>query len=313
MRNFALRSWAFAAAFAAALSPSVAAERRFDHIYVIVLENHDFDDAFDAQTPFLLDLSKTRALATNYHGVAHPSLPNYLAMIGGDTFGVTDDAASCFASDLAPLQSCNKIDGESLADQLEAASLDFAFYGETLPAPGALVQWHPGVFDKLYAQKHNPFAYFRTIATSPARLAKLKPFDAFGADLAGKMANVVFIVPNQCHDGHGAAGCNDEATLKRDYDAFAKNAIELIRKSPNWTAKSAIVVTFDEGEVKKDAPDENHIATVVATKCGKAMPNGARFDHYSLLATIEDGFGLPRLRKAASAPSMMEMFGRGCK
>jgi hypothetical protein len=65
-----------------------------------VLENHDFEDALDGETsPFLLDLSRSQGLAAHYSGVTHPSLPNYLAMLGGDEFGIRDDAPSCFAEE----------------------------------------------------------------------------------------------------------------------------------------------------------------------------------------------------------------------
>jgi len=317
----------FLALFLAVLTPRISpaaadGANRFDHIYVIVLENHDFEDALDnALSPFLVDLSRRQGLATRYSGVTHPSLPNYLAMIGGDEFGVRDDAPSCFASDLAPLQFCHHFDGDSLVDQLEAAGLTFALYAETLPAAGALTQATPFGAAALYAQKHNPFAYFDRIATNPARLEKLKPLDALTADLAGKAPNFAFIVPNQCHDGHGSLTCKDPVALARDFDDFLKRTIAAIEASPNWTRDSAIVVTFDEGE-SRDTPkspdsrgqgfDDNRVATIVVTNCGGPVVNDAALNHYALLATIEEGFGLPRLRKATGAPTLMNLFHRPC-
>src|ERR1700730_16504191 len=98
-----------------------AGAQAFDHVYVIVLENHDFDAAlYSGASPFLLSLSRAQGLATRYSGVTHPSLPNYIAMIAGDEFGIRDDAPSCFASDLRPGQSCHRLIGDSLVDQLEA-------------------------------------------------------------------------------------------------------------------------------------------------------------------------------------------------
>ena len=174
-------------------------------------------------------------------------------MIGGDTFGVRDDAPSCFASDLSPMQSCHHVEGESLVDQLEAAGLTFALYAETLPAADDLTQASPPAPAALYAQKHNPFAYFDRIAKNPARLEKFKPLEALTADLAGDAPNFAFIVPNQCHDGHGSLTCKDPARLARDFDDFLKQTIGAIRASRNWTHNSAIVVTFDEGETR-DSP-----------------------------------------------------------
>src|SRR5664279_3906116 len=147
--------------------PSAYAETRFDHVTVIVLENHNFDDAlYNGPSPFLRQLAQEQGLATLYFGVAHPSLPNYLALIGGDDFGIRDDRPSCFASDIAPSTACNKIAGDSLVGQLKEAGLSFAIYAETLPATGSLVYTAPGgVEGALYAQKHNPVPYFEKLAS----------------------------------------------------------------------------------------------------------------------------------------------------
>jgi hypothetical protein len=313
-------------------NPAFATGAAFDHVYVIVLENHDFDEAlYSGASPFLLNLSRTQGLATSYRGVTHPSLPNYIAMIGGDDFGVRDDAPSCFASDLQPMQPCHRLAGDSLVDQLEAAGLDWALYAETLPEAGSLQQAFPGRGPKaLYAQKHNPFAYFEQIAANPARLKRFKPMEALAGDLAGKTPNFAFIVPNQCHDGHGLPTCTDPITLIRDFDAFVERTVEMIRSSPSWTQNSMIVITFDEGEKKTtqmdnfavgiaagreevdSAADDNHIATVIVTKCGAPAAYVSPSDHYSLLATIEDGFGLPRLRKAKEAAPLTQLARRRC-
>ena len=329
MRHFSFRDALFCVALSlAAAAPQTRAAaagdggaKVFDHVYLIVLENHDFDDALNGDlSPFLVELSRDQGLATHYSGVTHPSLPNYLAMIGGDAFGVRDDAPSCFATDLSPMQSCHHVEGDSLVDQLEAAGLTFALYAETLPAAGDLTQASPPAPGALYAQKHNPFAYFDRFAKNPARLEKLRPLEALTADLSGKAPNFAFIVPNQCHDGHGSLTCKDPGRLARDFDDFLKRTIGAIRASRNWTRDSAIVVTFDEGE-SRDTPrspgshteDDNRVATIVVTDCGGPAVNDAPLNHYSLLATIEDGFHLPRLREASGAPTLMNLFDRPCR
>ena len=118
----------FAALFSDSLTlASARAETRFDHVYVILLENHGFDDAlYNGPSPFMRQLAQEQGVATYYFGVAHPSLPNYLALIGGDEFGIRDDRPSCFASDIAPSTPCNKIAGDSLVGQLKDAGLSFA-------------------------------------------------------------------------------------------------------------------------------------------------------------------------------------------
>jgi phospholipase C len=313
-------------ALALALAQAQAQTPRFDHVYVIVLENHGFDDAlFNGPSPFMLELARSQGLATRYFGVAHPSLPNYLALIGGDEFGIRDDQPSCFASDIAPSTSCNKIFGDSLVQQLRRAGLSFALYAETLPEPGSMVNAAPGGAEgALYVQKHNPLPYFQSLATDPDRAALIKPYSAFAADLDGKAPQVALIVPNQCHDGHGLIVCHDRDRLIADYDSFVRDAVTAIRGSKNFSRHSVIVVTFDEGarslyaqapvseQARAAGGADNHIATIVATSCGAPVEDATRYDHYSLLATIEDGFGLPRLRKAAQARTMDALFADRC-
>jgi hypothetical protein len=203
--------------------------------------------------------------------------------------------------------------------------LSFAIYAETLPEPGAMVTVSPGgVEGALYAQKHNPLAYFETLAKDPDRASMIKPYTALLADLAGKAPNVALIVPNQCHDGHGLTVCRDRDRLIAEYDSFVRDAVTAIRGSKNFSRRSAIVVTFDEGArplyaeapvseyVRAAGGADNHIATIVATSCGAPFQDSTRYDHYSLLATIEDGFGLPRLRKALAARTMDALFADRC-
>jgi phospholipase C len=311
-----------------AQTPTPEHAPRFDHVFIIILENHGFDDAFsNGPSPFLRQLARDNGLATLYFGVAHPSLPNYLALIGGDDFGIRDDRPSCFAEDIAPSTACNRIAGDSLVAQLQRAGLSFAVYAESLPAAGSMVSIAPGgLSGALYAQKHNPLPYFEALAKDSAARAMMKPYDALADDLADQAhaPNVALIVPNECHDGHGLPVCRDRDRLIADYDDFVKKTVEAIRSSKSWTERSAIVVTFDEGgrTLFPDAPvseiarraggADNHVATIVVTNCRTPRQDGARYDHFSLLATIEDGFALPRLRKAITARDMSGLFAGGC-
>jgi phosphatidylinositol-3-phosphatase len=299
----------------------------FDHVYLIVLENHGFDDALYGPSPFLLHLSQTQGLATYYFGVTHPSLPNYIAMISGDYFGIQDDAPSCFASDLWIAEKCHRLNQENLADQLESKQLTWAAYLENLPAVGSLQSRQPANGSSpLYAQKHNPFVYFESIATNPARLRNIKPFDAFADDLAHGAANFSLIVPNQCDDGHGLPICADPSALVRAYDAFTATVVKQIKKSPSWTDRSVIIIVFDEGESPRGMrgsptnidccngtdPEAggNHIPLIIVTKSGPAKTSGVPTNHYSLLATIEDGFELSRLGHAAHAATLADLMAR---
>jgi phosphatidylinositol-3-phosphatase len=303
---------------------ATAGQRALDHVYLIVLENHSFDDALFGPTPFLRHLAQTQGLATYYFGVAHPSLPNYLAMVAGDDFGVRDDSPSCFAEDRYKATPCHGFDSETIVDQLERKGLTWAYYGEDLPRPGSLAIAAPNE-EALYAQKHNPFAYFRRIATSASRRNKMKPLGSLRDDLASAPPNFSFIVPNQCNDGHGLASCQDQTELDKKLDRFVAETVDMIRGSKFWSNRSAIIITFDEGVPPRGVsggpasvgccgPDGgHHIATLVVTKCGAPKRSARTTNHYSLLATLEDGFGLPRLAKAARAQTMWDLFGSACR
>jgi hypothetical protein len=299
----------------------------FDYVYIVVLENHGFDDALYGPSPFLLKLSQTQGLATYYFGVTHPSLPNYIAMVSGDYFGIQDDAPSCFAPDLGLIERCHRLNEDNLADQLEGKQLTWAAYLEDLPSVGSLQSRQPATgSNPLYAQKHNPFVYFERIATDATRLHNIKPFDAFAKDVAAGAANFNLIVPNQCNDGHGLPICADASEQITAYDAFTAKIVRQIRQSPNWTDRSAIIIVFDEGEPPagvRGAPTYvdccggtepgaggNQIPLITVTKRGQARTSGVPMSHYSLLATIEDGFRLKRLRHAATAATFWDLLGR---
>ena len=303
---------------------------RLDHVYVIVLENQSFDEALFGPTPFIRHLAQTQGLATYYFGITHPSLPNYLAMIAGDDFGIRENRPSCFASDLRPQQPCHAPDAENLADQLEARNLTWSVNAEDLPAQGSLVAEFPtGEAQALYVQKHNPFAYFKAIATNKTRLQHIKPLTMLEQDISTRAPNFAMIIPNQCNDRHGLAICSDPTDLARRSDGFLERTVGAIRSSKGWTDKSAIIITFDEGApprglsgsprfsdccgTKSETEGGHHLATIVVTKCGTPVRSARALDHYSLLATIEDGFGLKRLRKAAQAETMQDLIGKPCR
>jgi hypothetical protein len=225
-----------AAAAAIVLGVAGAANAWPTHIFYIMMENHSYDEIIGntADAPFINSLASTNAVATNYYGVTHPSLPNYLSAISGDFQGIWDDCKAgpqifCAPEEFVPGSGDGTdgdylnhheyvsagvtphwFSGQTLVDQLEGAGLTWKAYFQTMPAGGYDVEYAPvinGTTVKLYAQKHNPFMYFSNIRNSPARLANVVPFESnFAADLAsGNVPNFVFIAPDQCHDMHGVS------------------------------------------------------------------------------------------------------------
>jgi acid phosphatase len=239
------------------------------HVMVAIFENEDLAAIVGgAEAPYLTELAASGAHFTDAHGETHPSQPNYLALFSGSTQGVTDD--SC------PVQ----LTSDNLAAQLHAAGETFVGYSEGLPEPG-----YTGCRSGKYARKHNPWVDFQDL---PA--AVNQPFSAMPADYAD-LPTVSFVVPDLCNDMHNcgvAAG-----------DAWAR---EHLAPYVEWAKAndSLLIVTFDEDS----GGPENHIATIVAGAGVQATSSDQRIDHYSLLRTLEDMYGLPPLGEAAAASAL---------
>ncbi len=305
-------------AVAASLSfatPAAAAPKSFDHAYVIMMENQSFDnlvghDKFDANgnnlgpdTPFITKSALTEGLATLYFGVTHPSLPNYVATISGDYFGIQDDASSCYALP-TPDPGCHKITAPNLVDRLEANHLKFIALMETMPSQGYLGTQYPSASPRLYAQKHNPFVYFQDIAQNKARLDRIKPL--LNATLDETLANppsLTYIVPNQCHDMHGTSTCTDFDGLLRTGDKYLERLVTKIASSRGYTKNSAIFVVWDEDDYSSNlgccsslpSLGGGHTLTLVYSATSVQKRSATPYNHYSLLRTLLEGFKLAPL------------------
>ena len=178
------------------------------HAFVIMLENHSTDGVIgDANAPAITALASRYGVAQNYYGVTHPSEPNYVALIGGDNFGVNNDSPD------------NRFDARNLVDQLEASGHSWAGYMESAPSDGFLGDYWPSSSNALYASKHNPFALFNDVRSNPARMAHVKTFDSLAGDLNGKEKKIpdfALIIPNQCHDMHGGSTPRSRPTEATD-------------------------------------------------------------------------------------------------
>jgi hypothetical protein len=286
-----------------------------DRIIVLVLESYrsnEVDPEKIAYNPFLTKLAAQNRVAVNYYGVWKPSLPNYLAMIGGDTFGVGNNKGSCFNPDHAT--NCHSIDAPNLVDQLEAANIAWEGLFESMPVAGFLGEKFPE-HRPLYAQKHNPFVYFKNVALNPARLAKLKPFvsSALIAELADptSASRFIYIVPNLCDDEHGAAGCRPDAVTLESSDFFLAEIVPAIVSTPAFTDRSVLFITFDNstgiGGCCGHWLGGGRIPLIAMTKHAMKVRAETPRNHYSLLATIEDGYGLPRLANATGAATLFDL------
>jgi len=272
---------------------SVGSIPAFEHIFVVVLENKEIGRVRQGQgAPYLNHLAATYGLATRYYGVAHPSLPNYLALLSGQTLGVTDDCERCYQS--AP----------TLADQIEASGRTWRAYFESMPGP-CYVGSSP---DGLYAQKHDPFIYFDGIRDDPARCGRIATLDRLDADLAtGDVPSLVWIGPNMRSSTHDAPIAEGDAWLAAQLPA--------VLDSSAFQENGLLVVTYDEGDSDDGCCGQRrgggNIMTVVASPLGKrGFVSDVPHSHYSLLRTIEDAWGLEHLAHAAddAVTSLTEFF-----
>lgn len=283
---FAALLWS-AAAWAGAQdvsAPPAGAVPRFSHVLIIIMENKEFPDVIgNRRMPNFNKWAGEYALLTGYHGVTHPSLPNYLALIGGDFFGIQDDCTDCY------------VNARGLPDLLEASGLSWKAYVEGLPRAG-----YTGSFSGRYAKKHNPFVYFDAVRKDPARLERsVLPLDRLAADLeANALPDFAFIVPDMCNSSHD---CGLEVT-----DAWLGRVAETILRSPSFDANSLLVLTFDEGTTNRGccgAPPwagGGRIATVLVSPLVRpGYRDGTPYSHYSLLKTILAAWGLGHLGRTA--------------
>jgi hypothetical protein len=340
---------------AARPAPALEGVPHFAHVFVIVEENKDYDQIVGgADAPTISRLAREYGDATRFFGEVHPSEANYLALLGGDTFGIHDDDP-WFCKPGSPDPAClgaaqpgyvdHTVRGPHLGDQLAAHGLTWKGYFETLPAPGSLdyIASDPQItdgtrFTALYASKHSGFVNFADVQADAARAEHLVGFDRLQADLAsGLLPSFALIIPNQCNEMHGLVGpkvpadclATNKAALIRRGDAEIARLVEAIERTPAWKGPDnvAIVITFDEGSnggregccgVTPEAPSNfggGHIPTIVVTNHGpRGLTDDTPYNHYSLLRTIEDAFGISdHLRHAAEADKgvrpMTRLFG----
>lgn len=331
--------------------------QHLDHVFVIMLENHSKNSVIDdPNAPYLTSLAHSYGMADHYYGVTHPSMPNYVAAISGDTFGIQDDED----------ENVVNLNQRNLVDQLESAGKSWGAYMQGLPA-NKLDRFAPvvnGSTVKLYAKKHDPFTLFDDIKNSPRRMANIKSYDQLGSDLdSGRAPNFVWITPDQCSDMHGGVtvavpgaaetpcpypgeypgGFNDanDVSLKQKADAFVRRTVDRITHSAAWRQNSAIFIVADENDypgtpetapyggwespdgccdspyvvahdkrLNPDWPTDtkdsawpggvfgggNIPAIVVTSRGPRHVVSHTPYNHYSLLRTVQDNWGLGHLR-----------------
>ena len=288
---------------------------QLDRVFVIMMENHSYAQIIgNPATPYITGLAATNNIATNYKSTSNPSLPNYLATIAGSDFGVTNNASPAWGASANNSSGPYRFDAPTIASQLVATGRTWKSYQENLPAAGSMVNSAPGGdVGALYAVKHNPFPYFASVQNDQGQLNNMVPLGQLSMDLAGGIVpNLAYIVPNQCNDMHGlgdpASPCGgfSQAQLLAQGDLTVQTLVSGITASNVWrSGRNALFVVFDESE---GPPGQDPLVAIAVTNYGvTGVRDGTPYNHYSLLKTMEAGFGLSYLGNAASAQTMAAM------
>jgi phosphatidylinositol-3-phosphatase len=323
--------------------------RPVGHVFIIVLENEDYAVTFPASgeppSPYLArNLTTMGRLLTQFYGIGHASLDNYIAMVSGQAPNAVTQADCTIFQEFAGILAPDAPDGQAvgqgcvypanvltIADQLEAADHTWRMYGEDManspgsapttcrhPPVNAQDEWQGATSTDQYATRHIPFLYFHSVIDDQAGCdshvvdLSLLPADLADADLTPEY---VFITPDLCSDGHDAQ-CADP-NQRGEYegiDDFLRTWIPVLMASPAYLKDGLIIVTFDEAESSSPEACCNEPAGYNTPMPGITGPGGGRtgtvllahciepgtvdetpYNHYSLLRTTEDLFGVAHL------------------
>lgn len=246
------------------------------------MENKEYGSVIgSASAPYINGLANNYGLATQFYGVSHPSLPNYLAITAGSTFGITSDCTTCF------------VNATNLADQIEGSGRTWKAYMESMPTPCLIGS------SGTYVQKHDPWIYYDDIRTNTARcVSHVVPYTQFAPDIAsGNVPNFVWITPNLCSDMHDCSVATGDAWLAQN--------VPTILNSAAYKNNGVLFIVWDEGSTSAGCCTDaagGHIPMIVLSPLGiPGFKSSTQETHYSFLRTVEDSWGLARLGGAGCA------------
>ncbi|HKW22472.1 MAG TPA: alkaline phosphatase family protein [Ktedonobacterales bacterium] len=317
----------------------------FDHVFIIMMENHSTADIIgDPNAAYINSLARTYGQATNYFGVTHPSFPNYLAATSGNNWYYNSDTT---AGQL--------FDHTNIVDQVQASGRTWKAYMDSMPAGQPLADNANG---GRYVVKHDPFIMYADVRNNPERAQNIVPLTQLSTDLSsGDLPNYVWITPDQCDDMHGIGGVNspcpfankqgdqNDQNLIKDGDTFVQTWVTAIQHSRSWTKRSVIFLTWDENDFAPIPSQDNYIndngccdspilpagsilntggvwpggvlggGSVAMIVIGDSVKHGfssnVAYNHYSMLRTIEDAWHMGYIGMASDAQqvhSMSEFF-----
>ena len=249
---------------------------RPDHIVVVMEENHSASAIYGntANAPYINSLAQAGAKMTQSFAITHPSQPNYLALFSGSQQGVIDDSCPHTFTGVA-----------NLGADLIAAGDTFGGYSEDLPAAGSTVCGSGN-----YARKHVPWVNFDNVPSADNR-----QFSAWPSADFTQLPTVSFVIPNLCDDMNSCPISTGDTWLQNNIDSYAQWA---------KTHNSVLIVTWDED----DSSGNNQIATIFYGAGIKPGTYSESINHYNVLRTIEDAYGLQHDANAGSATPITDIW-----
>ncbi len=282
----------------------------FGRVFVVVLDDTPLS-AIKGSTsaPYLNQLMSSYAYGTNYTTPDHPSLPNYFDLTSGNPQGAACDclpgtSSTCTSNNCSLFAaSCTCPMGVShLGDELDVAGIPWREYAESMGAP-----CNPGDGGALFAANHVPFLYYDDVFGNAGRCQqRVRDFTDFAGDLtavAGQIVRFALISPNVCNDMH--SNCTGDPV--KQGDTWLAGQVPAILGTPGFGAGGSDVL-FIVGDELPAALGTGPMPFVVVSPLAKAAPTAGTYDHHSLLATIEDGLGLPRLGQAEGSATIADVW-----
>lgn len=301
------------------------------HVFVINLENKGYDKVWGAgskATYLSKSLRSQGVLLSEYYGIAHNSNPNYLAQISGQA---SNEMTRNDCPTYAPFQqtgtaSLGQVQGTgcvypasvpTIAGQLTAAGKTWKGYMEDMQTPcqhpqlGAKDTHQGATVGDQYATRHNPFVYFEEITSSAECQSNVVDFGNLARDLKSidTTPNLSYISPNLCNDGHDSPCVDGSPGGLTSADAWLSQQVPAILDSPAYKRDGMLVITFDETDGNTTGPAGLLPGGTAGGKIGALVlspftkggtTSNTPYNHFSLLASIEDTFSLPRLGYAGA-------------
>lgn len=312
-------------------APGPSGSDRPGHVFVINLENKGYDTVWspDSDAPYLADTLRSQGvLLSRYYAIAHHSNPNNLAQISGQASNpaTRNDCGTYVPFTPTGTVSPGQVTGTgcvypasvpTVAGQLGAAGKTWKGYMEDMgtpcrhPQPGAEDSDQDASPGDQYATRHNPFVYFEAITSSPGCQTSVVDFTELAKDLqsAATTPNLSYISPNLCNDGHDSPCVDGREGGLVSANVWLKKHVPAILDSPAYKQDGMLVITFDEAEGNREGPKGvvpggaagGRVGALVLSPFVRAGTTSDRtYNHYSLLASIEDILSLPRLGYAGA-------------